>query len=1029
MKKNYLISSLLIILILLEGTISLAQKKIKIDHNTFGAIRARQIGPATMSGCIAALDAWDEDPRLIYIGAASGGIWKSKNAGTTFKPVFDKYTQSIGAICIDQNNPDTVWVGTGEPWTRNSVSVGDGIYKTVDGGDNWQHLGLKETERIGKIVIDPNNSNIVYVAALGHLWGPNKERGVYKTKDGGKSWENILFVDENTGCADLAIDPKEPNTIYAAMWQFGRKAYTFNSGGPGSGLYKSTDAGKTWIKLSTDLPSGELGRICISVSRVDNNIVYAIIESKKTALYRSKNKGENWEEMNSTRVINERPFYFAIIQADPIDTNRVYKPGFRLTVSKNGGKNFSSTSVEGGAYHPDLHALYIGKKDNKLLYLGTDGGLYASRDQGNTWAMARNLPISQFYHVSVDMQSPYFVYGGLQDNGSWYGPSQSPGGISNADWKSVGFGDGFCVHADPKDNNIVFWQYQGGNIARAYLKTNEFKSIKPYKSENIEELRFNWNTPVVFSTDGNRMYVGSQYLYITENKGDTWTRISPDLTTDNPDKQKQEASGGLTIDNSTAENHCTIFTISESSIDKNIIWVGTDDGNLQVTMDAGKSWTNVTLNIPNLPKNTWCSSVEAGHFEKGTAYATFDGHRNNDMSVYVYKTTDFGRSWKLLSDNNLTSYLHIIREDLVNPELLFLGTEAGLFVSIDGGEQWSQFKENIPSVSIRDMVIHPREHDLILGSHGRGIFIIDDITPLREIKKELLGEDLVFLKSRDYIIDDLGMGQSFEGDDEFSGPNPPEAAVITYYMNKRHIFGDMYVEIYDESGKMIQKLPAGTRKGINKVLWHVRRKPPRVPASPQLAGFAMQGPTYPAGKYKVKVVKGDKIFESELNLKLNTESPHNEVDRMIRQKKLNQAYDLLENLAYIDNQTVEIRDQAKKLAKNASKKLKNSLLNLSNEMDNLHKKLVATKEGNITGEEQIREKLASLYGYVLFYKGKPTDSQIRGIEALEKEINLINEKLQKIIKTDLEKINQAIVKSGNEVIRLISKEDYLKEDQ
>jgi len=761
--------------VFLTETNSFAQKKVKIDHNTFGAIKARQIGPAGMSGRIAALDAVDKDPRVIYIGAASGGVWKSKNGGTTFKPIFDKYTQSIGAIRIDQKNPKTVWVGTGEPWVRNSVSVGNGVFKTTDGGDNWKFLGLKETERIGRIRIDPNNSDVVYVAALGHLWGPNKERGLYKTTDGGKTWQNILFVDENTGCTDIAIDPKDPNIVYAAMWEFRRKAYTFNSGGPGSGLYKSTDGGKNWKKLTKDLPTGELGRIAISVSEVDPNIVYAVVEAKKTAFYRSKDKGNSWEEMNTTRSVSGRPFYFAYVLADPIDTNRVYKPGFNLVVSNNGGKNFSSPSVEGGRYHSDLHAMYIGKKDNNLLYIGTDGGLYVSIDKGNTWRICRNLPLSQFYHVSADMESPYNVYGGLQDNGSWFGPSKSPGGISNSDWTGVGFGDGFCVHADPKDNNIVFWQYQGGEIARAYMNTNEFKSIKPYKTSDIEDLRFNWNTPVVFSKDGNRMYVGAQYLYVTENRGDSWKRISPDLTTDDPLKQKQEESGGLTIDNSTAENHCAVFAINESPLDKNVIWAGTDDGNIQVTTDGGKNWINVTTNVPGLPANTWCSYIEPGNYDKATAYATFDGHRNNDMKSYLYKTTDFGKTWVSLSDKNLKIYNHVIKEDPVNPDLLFLGTEFGLYISINGGKLWSQFKGKVPNVSIREMVIHPRENDLILGTHGRGIMIIDDISPLRKLKQEILATDLTFLKSRDYVIDNLGIMQIFPGDDEFRGPNPPEA--------------------------------------------------------------------------------------------------------------------------------------------------------------------------------------------------------------------------------------------------------------
>ncbi len=1020
--------SLLMLLFLAETYTGNAQKKVKINYNTFGAIKARQIGPATMSGRIAALDAVNNNPQIIYIGAAGGGVWKSKNGGTTFKPVFDKYPQAIGAICIDQKNPKTVWVGTGEPWVRNSTSVGKGVYKTTDGGDSWKLTGLEETERIGKIVVSPDNRDIVYVAALGHLWGPNQERGLYKTTDGGKSWKKILYVDENTGCADVAVDPKNPEIIYAAMWEFRRKAYTFKSGGEGSGLYKSIDGGKTWKKLTKDLPKGVLGRIAIDISPVNTDIVYAVIESEKTAFYRSKDKGENWEKMNSSQAIAGRPFYFANILADPVDTNRIYKAGFNLIMSKNGGKNFASPSVEGGRYHSDVHTMYVSPNNNKLIYIGTDGGLYISRDKGNTWQMARNLPVSQFYHVSADMQYPYNVYGGLQDNGTWYGPSKSPGGINNHDWKGVGFGDGFCAYADPKDNNIVYWQYQGGEIAKAFLKTNEFKSIKPYKTKGIEDLRFGWNTPLVFSKDGNRMYVGAQYLFVSENQGDSWKRISPDLTTDDPEKQKQEESGGLTIDNSTAENHCTIFTINESPLDKNVIWLGTDDGNIQLTTDGGKTWTNLTKNIPNLPENTWCSYIEPSNFDKSIAYATFDGHRNNDKKSYIYKTDDFGKTWVSLSTDNLKSYNHVIKEDPVNPKLLFLGTEMGLYVSIDGGKIWSQFKGKVPPVSIRDMVIHPRENDLILATHGRGILIIDDISPLRELKQDVLNSELVFLKSKDYVIDDLGMVQSFSGDDEFTGPNPPEAASITYYMNKRHIFGDMYVEIYDNQGNKIKSLPAGKRKGINKVLWHLRKKPPRVPSSPQIAGFAMQGPLYPAGEYFVKVFKNDKVFETKINIKRNPNSQHSEADRLVREKAVNKAYDLLEKLAFVDKQATDIRDRCKKASEKASKSLKKKLLSLSDKMEQMHKELVATKEGAITGEKKLREKLAQLYGYILFYKGRPTNSQIERLNDLENEVLQKENDLNKMKQEDLLKINKLLEKSEIDIINVITKEEYFKEN-
>ena len=1007
---------------------SFSQSKVKADHNTFGSISAEHIGPATMSGRISALDAVNENPNILYVGAASGGVWKTRNGGTTFKPIFDEYTQSIGAVRIDQNNPETVWVGTGEPWTRNSVSVGTGIYKTTDGGDSWKFTGLKNTERIARIVIDPDNSDIVFVAALGHLWGPNKERGLFKTLDAGVTWEKILYVDENTGCSDVILDPFNPEIIYAGMWQFRRSAHYFNSGGKGSGLYKSTDGGKTWTKLSEDLPKGELGRIAVSASPADSS-VYALIESEETALYRSKDEGETWEKVNKSRVVNERPFYFSYIVADPVKKNRIYKPGFMIFVSDNGGKNFRGTGTEGGAIHPDVHALYIGTKDNNLLYIGTDGGVFVSRDKGNTWSMMRNIPVSQFYHVSADMQTPYNVYGGLQDNNSWYGPSQSPGGINNSDWKKVGFGDGFYAYADRFDPDIVYWQWQGGKFARANIKTGEFKSVKPYKDSSTDDLRFNWNAPMIFSKDGKRMYVGAQYLYVSEDRGDSWNRISPDLTTDDPERQKQETTGGLTIDNSTAENHCSVITINESPLDSKVIWASTDDGNIQVTKDGGKTWSDVTANVPGLPAKTWCSYVEPGNHNKAVCYATFDGHKSGDMKPYVYKTEDYGKTWKSLVDDNLPIYCHIIKEDFVSPNLLFLGTEFGLYASVDQGSTWSRFKSKIPKVSIRDIVIHPRENDLILGTHGRGILIINDISTLREINEDVLMSDFKFLKSSKYAVKGGGFEHNFGGDDEFTGRNPREAAVISYYLKKRHIFGDMFIEIYDQEGKMIDKLPASKRKGINRVHWYVRMKPPKVPVSLQLIGFAMRGPTFAPGKYKVKLIKGSKSYESEIELILDPNSLHSEADRKLRHKTLMQAYNLLEHLAFIDKQITDISEQALELKSEVSKKNAKKLQALYDKTDKFHKTLVAAKKGWITGEEKLREKLGEIYGFILFYRGKPTDSQISRLNDIEKEISEIENKLKIIKENDLKKINMILSESGKEEIKLTSKEEFMSDDK
>lgn len=1006
---------------------SIAQSTVKIDHNTFGAIKARNIGPATMSGRISSLDALHENPNIVYIGSAGGGVWKSKNGGATFKPVFDEYTQSIGCVRIDQNNPETVWVGTGEPWTRNSVSVGTGIYKTTDGGEKWKLLGLENTERIAHIVIDPNNSDIVYVAALGHLWGPNEDRGLYKTEDGGETWQKILYIDENTGCSDIVMDPYNSNVLYAGMWQFRRSAHYFNSGGKGSGLYKSEDGGKTWKELTTDLPEGEKGRIALSISPADSS-VYALIESDETALYRSKDNGVSWKMMNKSRSVNERPFYFAKLVADPVKKNRIYKPGFYLYVSSNGGEHFQSPAVEGGRYHPDVHDLYVNPNDNRLLYIATDGGVYVSRDKGNTWAMIRNLPLAQFYHVSADMKKPYNVYGGLQDNNSWYGPSEKSGGIRNEDWKKVGFGDGFYAYADMHNEDIVYWQWQGGQFAKANIKTGEFKSIKPFKAEDTDELRFNWNAPVIFSRDGKRMYVGAQYLYISEDQGETWKRISGDLTTDDPERQKQETTGGLTLDNSTAENHCTIITINESPLDKNVIWVGTDDGNIQVTKDGGKTWENVTGNVPGLPAKTWCSYVEPSNHEKGVCYASFDGHKSGDMNPYVYKTEDYGQTWISLVTKELPIYIHTVKEDFKAPNLLFLGTEFGLYTSINDGKKWSRFKSGIPKVSVREVVIHPRENDLILGTHGRGILIIDNIDPLRYITEEVINSDFAFLPSEEYIIKGDMLGGSYSGDNEFVGSNPSEAAIITYYLKKRHIFGDMTIEIYNEKDSLVDEIVAGKRKGINRVPWYIRMDPPKVPSSPQLVGFAMQGPTFAPGKYKVKVIKGSKSYESEIELILNPDSEHSDEDRKIRLHNLMKAYNLLEELAYIDKQFTDITEHIEKYSDKLSKKDKKKLSALADKCTEYHKILVATKKGNITGEEQMRERLGELYGFIMYYRGKPTNSQIDALELLEKELRKIEAELETIKKNDLVTVNAIFEKNEIKQIELISKEAFLKED-
>ncbi|MCD4698480.1 MAG: hypothetical protein K8S16_19815 [Bacteroidales bacterium] len=1021
----------LLFMFAIQNTIAQTNKKVKVNKNTFGAIEARHIGPATMSGRIASLDAVQKDPRIIYAGTASGGLWKSVNGGVKFKAIFDKYNQSIGAVTIDQQRPDTVWIGTGEVWTRNSVSVGDGIYKTHDGGENWEKSGLKNTERIGRIFIHPHNPNIIFVAALGHLWNSNEERGVYKTTDGGKNWEKILYVDENTGCADLAMDPSNPDILYAAMWEFRRYPYYFNSGGPGSGLYISRNGGESWDKITDVFPNEELGRIAVSISPVDPNIVYALVESDKSTLYRSKDKGNSWEKMNDEPNMGHRPFYFSLIVADPVDTNRVYKPGYSLVMSENGGKNFRGTFVTGGRVHGDFHALWISKKDNHLMYLGTDGGLYISNDQGSSWRFIRNLPVSQFYHVAVDNQKPYNVYGGLQDNGSWVGPSKSPGGIQNRNWNTIGWGDGFYVWPDPYDDNIVYGQWQGGNLYKKYRNTLESKDIKPFEAEGEEKLRWNWNTAVALSPTRDVLYIGSQYLFKSEDKGESWKRISPDLTTNDPKKQKQEKTGGITIDNSTAENHCSIYTISESPKDNNMIWVGTDDGNLQVTKNGGDKWINVIGNVPDLPKNTWVSCATASRYDAGTAYVTFDGHRTGNMISYLYKTTDYGKSWIALVDDNVKGWCYKMIEDTENPNLLFLGTELGLFVSIDGGEVWSQFKGDLPNVSVRDLTIQERESDLVLGTHGRGIMIIDDLTPLRQLTEDILQQDVAFLESKPYKLGYLGWAGGLTGDDEFVGSNPYGSSIITYYLKKRHVFGDMFIEIYNEAGEKVKEMAAGKRKGINRIPWRMRMKPPKVPRSPLLSFRSIYGPTYPPGEYTVKIIKGDKTYEGKINVVYDETIPHSIADRDARMELVMDAYTLLEDLGFLDKQVTEIRDQAKvKAAKANNKSLSKKLNTLSDKMKTLHKELVATTVTNeITGEEKLREKIADIYSSALGFQGKPTQSQIDRLSNLKAQAMDKRETVDIIINKQLPQLNEELTTEGIEPFKLTTKEEFLEENK
>ena len=989
-----------------------------------------------MSGRIAALAATRENGRLtLYVGAASGGVWKSTNGGTTYKPVFDKEpVQSIGAVTIDPTNPKVVWVGTGESWTRNSVSLGNGIYKSTDGGDNWTHMGLPESERIVKILVDPTSANTVYVCVPGKLFGDSPDRGVYKTSDGGKSWNKVLAgANASTGCSMMSMDAQNPRTLYAGMWDFRRKAWTFRSGGDGpdapsgSGLFKSTDGGASWTQLdertAKGLPAKPWGRVAVTVAPSKSNVVYAFIEAvpPKNALYRSDDGGMTWEMKDRSQNMVWRPFYFANLIVDPKNENRVFKPDGPLIMSLDGGATFNNVS---GGTHGDHHDVWIDPLNTDHLITGDDGGIWYSYDGGDRWWKGENLPISQFYHVSVDMERPYKVYGGLQDNSSWVGESQYPGGIAKSQWENMFGGDGFWMFVDPTDYNYIYAEAQGGYIGRINRNSHEVRDIKPLPNYKEGKLRFNWNAPIhVSPTKNGTIYIGSQFLHRSKDFGQTWERISPDLSTNDPQKQKQEESGGVTVDNSSAEMHTTIVQIGESPRNPLVIWAGTDDGNIQVTQNGGASWTNTVGNIPGLSRNTWVTTVEPGHFATGTIYATFDNHYAGDMKPYAYKSTDYGKTWTNLiaAGSPVRGYAHVIKEDLVNPQLLFMGTEFGLWVSVDGGQRWSRYKGGeFPNVAVRDLAIHPRDHDLVIATHGRGIWIIDDITPLRALTPQTLTKGAAFLQTKPVVQRIGAFGGWANGDAEFIGQNPPGDAVITYYLQKRHIFGDMKLEVRDSTGKLVQTLPTSKRRGLSRVAWSMRMPPPRMPPA-ATAAFGV-GPRFMPGTYTVKLIEGGQEYTAPLRVERDARMKHSIADRKAQFDLSVRLYGMLNDMTGVVERMNTARGGLE--ARVAQLPVGDSLVvrmqSASQSADTLRKKIVATKEGGaITGEERLRENLTELYGSVVGYEGRPSETQVTRTGAIAREMGDVSRAFDIWLSKELGPINAALVARNLQRIELL----------
>ncbi|HWP31623.1 MAG TPA: hypothetical protein VNK96_07875 [Fimbriimonadales bacterium] len=787
-------------------------------------IRFRSIGPASMSGRIADIDVDPKNLWTVYVATASGGVWKTTNNGITWRPIFDDGgSGSIGDVTVSLADNNIVWVGTGENSNRNSVGWGDGVYKSTDGGKTWTNMGLKETEQIARIITHPKDPNIVWVAAIGPLWSASEHRGVFMTEDGGKTWTKVLYVDENTGASDLIIDPKNPKVLYAGMYERRRFPWTFYSGGKNGGVFKSTDGGKTWKKLTNGLPKGMTGKIGLTIFPKNPKIVYAVIEAERggkpeedqNGFYRTDDAGKTWKRLG---LHSTRPFYYHEILVDPEDDKRIYSCSTNLMLSTDGGMTWNA--VRAGV-HPDWHAIWINPSDPRHIWAGNDGGVFVTYDKGETWKHMSQIVAAQFYAITVDMAVPYHVYGGLQDNGSWGGPSVSREreGIGNYHWFNVGGGDGFYVQVDWLDNETIYSESQNGGISRRNRRTGETRSIRPRAPEG-EQYRFNWNSPIHLSPHNPRIvWFGGNKLFKSIDRGDNWRVASPDLTTNDPEKLKP--MGGLTQERTGAETHCTIVTIAESRLKPGVVWVGTDDGLVHVTQNDGYEWTKVSDSIPDVPPNSWCSRVEPSRFKLERCYVTFDNHRRGDFKPYVFVTEDFGKTWKNISSNlPENGSVYVVREDPVNEDLLYVGTEFALFVSFDRGGSWTRWKSGLPTVAIHDIVIHPREREIVMGTHGRGIFIAP-VEGLQMLTKENSSKNFVLFEpvtTRRWVPwSGAGYG---DGRDGYYGENPPSGARIFYYL--KDDVKDLKVEVLSITGEVIGTIPTPpTTKGLHVVHWNM----------------------------------------------------------------------------------------------------------------------------------------------------------------------------------------------------------------
>lgn len=1024
-----------------------AQEAGPTPPDELAALEFRSVGPAIMGGRVSALAGVPGDPLTFYFGHASGGVFKTTNGGVTFEPIFDQIgVPSIGDIAIAPSDANVIYVGTGEGNPRNSASVGRGVWRSVDAGATWTFVGLADTEKISRIRVHPTDPDVVYVSALGHEWGDNEQRGIFRSSDGGETWERVLHVNAQTGAADLAMDPENPRILYAAMYDFRRQPWYFRSGGSGSGLYRTADGGRTWTELTGDapgngLPDGILGRIGVAVAPSDADVVYAMIESTHDGqVWRSNDRGMTWEATTADGDVNSRPFYFTDFRVDPATPERLYSLSGRLMVSTDGARTWEQL---GDDIHPDHQSMWIDPTDANFVLDGNDGGVYVSRDRGANFEYLNRVPLGQFYQIGADMRDPYWVCGGLQDNGVWCGPSQTREtvGLLNDNWYIIHFGDGYYAQIDPTDWRTVYSNAHYGNIVRVDQQSFEKQSIQPYPvslrgaAAGDHPYRFNWNSPIHMSPhDPEVVYFGSNVLFRTSDGGRSWTEISPDLTTNDP--SKQVASGGeITVDNTSAEYHTTIHTIAESPVQAGVIWVGTDDGLVQVTTDGGANWENVKPNIPDQPDESWVSRIEASRRDAGTAYVTFDRHRSNDMAPYLYRTTDFGRSWtNITGDLPGFGYLHVVREDPRNANLLYVGSEFGLFASFDAGATWTGLSGgSLPPAPVNDILIHPRDNDLIVATHGRSIWILDDVTPLQQLAQARTAGTTLFDPPQATRFQ-MQFNKPFLAQSSWKGRNPGSVATISYYLGAARDEDEEAPSLTIEDGEtVVRHLSATGRAGVNRVTWGLDYDPLDEDGSAN--PFAQSNPLVrvPPGVYTARLTVGDTELTKLIQVRMDPLARVTEAD-VIAQVEAARRLARLRHSAdgSIDDATsvqegLDSFADAYEGAAGTPGELADDARHIHGDLESVRRELVS-EPGGYRSPAMLRDRISAMLGQVGSVSESPNSQQNRWIEVFDTSLQELSAEIARIIRDDVGSLNRRIQESGLPMIQTPEQETRVISD-